>query len=93
MQTDAEVAEKLTEDDRDVLLCLNTEWLRPMDVGGHDGSHHSRVLAKLARKGLADRARRDSIANMIGGSRGSYIYRLSAEGLRVAQHLKQENAK
>lgn len=30
-------------------------WLRPMDVGGRDGSHHSNTLAQLARAGLAER--------------------------------------
>lgn len=31
------------------------EYLRPMDVGGHDGSHHSRTLAKLHKLGLVER--------------------------------------
>lgn len=42
--------------ERVVLTHLDDElWLRPMDVGGRDGSHHSTTLARLARAGLAER--------------------------------------
>jgi len=30
-------------------------WMRPMDVGGRNGSHHSATLAQLTRLGLAER--------------------------------------
>lgn len=54
-------------------------WFRPMDVGGHDASHHSHTLAKLVRKGLAERRKRRSIANVIAQSRrGSWEYRATA---------------
>lgn len=39
-----------------VLRRLNAErWMRVMEVGGRDGSHHSATLAQLARAGLAER--------------------------------------
>lgn len=31
----------------------HSSWARPMDVGGHDGSHHSATLRSLARRGWA----------------------------------------
>lgn len=46
-------------------------WWRPMDVGGSDGSHHSRTLAKLVRLGLAERRQRGALCKM----RGSWEYR------------------
>jgi hypothetical protein len=46
-------------------------WWRPMDLGGHDGSHHSRTLAKLVKLGLAERRQRGSLT----GIRGSWEYR------------------
>ena len=30
------------------------KWVRPMDVGGSDGSHHSGTLAKLVKLGYAE---------------------------------------
>ena len=49
---------------------LGKVYWRPMDVGGFDGSHHSRTLAKLVRLGLAARRRRESLA----GIRSSWLY-------------------
>lgn len=46
-------------------------WWRPMDLGGHDGSHHSRTLAKLVRLGLAERRQRGALC----ATRGSWEYR------------------
>jgi hypothetical protein len=48
----------LTERDLDVLGELvhqskDGRWLRPMDVGGTDGSHHSTTLNKLVNHGYA----------------------------------------
>lgn len=58
-------------------------WARPMDLGGTDGSNHSRVLASLVRKGLVERAQRDTLANdRLNGQRprfdhrGSNVYRI-----------------
>ena len=56
------------------------EWHRPMDVGGHDGSHHSRTLAAICERGWVERMPRISIANERGSSRGSYRYRLTSAG-------------
>ena len=46
---------------------LTDRWVRPMDIGGRNGSDHSRVLASLVRKGLVERKTR--------GSHRSYVYR------------------
>lgn len=48
----------LTERDYDVLGELahqskDERWLKPMDVGGTDGSHHSATLNKLVNHGYA----------------------------------------
>lgn len=68
-------------------------YVRPMDVGGADGSHHSATLARLAALGLAERRKRHQIyctydAPIAGTDRrsarcccrGSYHYRRSAAG-------------
>ena len=47
-------------------------WLRPLDVGGADGSHHSRTLARLVKRGQIERRQRGAL----GSSRPSYVYRL-----------------
>ena len=54
------------------------EWARPMDVGGHNRSHHSATLAKLVRLGLAERRQRSAWM-----SRGSWIYRATPAGRRA----------
>lgn len=46
-------------------------WLRPMDLGGRNSSWHSRVLARLVKKGYAERRTR--------GSNRSYTYRWSGK--------------
>lgn len=54
------------------LRALCGHWVRPMDVGGRDASHHSATLNKLVRLGLAERKRR------AGHIRPSYLYRAKA---------------
>lgn len=78
--------ERITEDE--MLTRLRAfepagAWARPMDLGGKDGSNHSRVLAALVRKGLVERAPRATLANdRLHGqkprfdSRGSNVYRI-----------------
>ena len=66
---------ELTQAQADVLEQVDNTWLRPMDIGGRDGSSHSSVLAALVRKGLVERRSRGAIY-----SRGSYVYRLTEEG-------------
>lgn len=68
---------KLTQLQRSVLEQCDTRWLRPMDMGAHDATHHSGVLAALVSKGLVERKQR---GGMMLYARGSYIYRLTAEG-------------
>lgn len=70
----------LTVRESEILATLKmdwpNEWVRPMDIGGRNGSDHSRVLTALARKGHIERTRRDSLSNAFGSGRGSYVYRV-----------------
>jgi predicted transcriptional regulator len=68
-------APALSERQAEVLAELDADWVRPMDIGGRDAGDHSRVLRALVRKGLAEKRRRNTLANMLGSSRGSYVYR------------------
>jgi len=56
---------ELKEHELEVLQELRAigDWVTPRQVGGRDGSHHSRTLAKLCRLGLAEK----------DGSRGGWI--------------------
>lgn len=65
----------LSDRERYVLAHLDSEWVRPMDIGGSNASHHSATLNKLVRKGLAEKRRRGSLMNALGSARGSYVYR------------------
>jgi hypothetical protein len=61
----------LTERDREVLYQLpKDEFVRPMDVGGTNGSHHSQTLCRLARLGLVEQKR-----HYKGVSGGHWRYR------------------
>lgn len=60
----------LSELERELLESLTDEWVRPMDVGGTDGSHHSATLTRLVRYGLAERKR-----HYVGVSGGHWRYR------------------
>ena len=52
------------------------KWVRPMDVGGSDGSHHSGTLAKLVKLGYAESRRRcASIVGALGSNRAGKEYR------------------
>lgn len=81
----------LTPRDREVLVDLSfiKGWARPMDVGGRDSSHHSRTLKKLCDRGLARRAKRDTLMNYIGGGRGSWIYRITPKGRACLRKAKK----
>lgn len=61
----------LSERENEVFRELTDQWVRPMDVGGRDGSDHARILAKLVRMGLVERKQRSAF----GRCRGSYLYR------------------
>jgi hypothetical protein len=54
----------------------NDGYVRPLDCGGANGSHHSATLAKLVRLGLAERRQR-SIWQPL---RGSWSYRITDAG-------------
>jgi hypothetical protein len=55
----------LTMRQRDVLSSLvdhpRSTWLRPMDIGGRDGSHHSDTLRQLVAMGLVERKKLHAI--------------------------------
>lgn len=65
-------------------------WVMPMDCGGFNGSHHSYTLAKLAKRGLAERYK-------FGNKRekGSCRYRANEAGrmyLRGLAALRRQTA-
>jgi len=55
-------------------------FVSPMMVGGTDASHHSATLGLLVRRGFAERRRRGTLINEIGGGRGSWEYRITSAG-------------
>ena len=82
----------MTKNESEVLsqLMYQTDWCRPMDVGGHDSSHHGRTLAKLADAGLVERRARGTLRNhllAIGTREGrkprvaSWEYKIKNEGI------------
>ena len=74
----------LTDRDREVLAELPTdEWVRPMDVGGRDSSHHSATLRKLVRYGLAEQER-----HYRGVSSGHWRYRRMDLMKQAVQHVR-----
>lgn len=62
-------------------------WMRPQDVGGHNGSHHSATLVKLWKLGYVEAKQRGSSEEdlrfkpFFKNGRGSRFYRISAEGV------------
>ena len=73
---------KLPERQRDILAALAIDdggWVRPMDVGATDGSHHGMTLRALVKKGLAERKLRGSLLNQI---RGTELYERLAKARR-----------
>lgn len=63
----------LTARERELLADLpNDEWVRPMDIGGRDGSNHSYLLNRLVQKGYAERKDR---GGSLAGIRRSFVYR------------------
>jgi hypothetical protein len=61
----------IEERDADVLDALrDAGWVKPIDIGGQDCSHHSSTLNRLIKKGLVER-------KVWGGyTRLNYQYRL-----------------
>jgi len=77
----------LSERQREVLAAVRAEYQTPMQMGGTDGSDHSRVLASLVKLGLVERHKRHAIwcwhGTLHNGKvlsscccRGSCVYRL-----------------
>lgn len=61
-------------------------WFKPMHVGGHNRSYHSRTLKQLVKKGLIE-------AKQCGGySRGSKRYRITELALQRFQWIKDGGA-
>ena len=71
---------RLTENQVELLLQFDADirWLRPLDLGGRDGSNHSAVLAQLVGRGLVESKMRSP------GVRGSKLYRITPAGLTAA---------
>ena len=86
---------KITDRQKDILKTL--AWLHrkpeqcsrgggfctPMDVGGQDGSYHSRVLSQLVKKGLAVDT---SDGRRWAGSKG---YKISETGLSLVEEIRE----
>lgn len=70
---------ELTEREQRLFAELDDKWVRPMDIGGSDGSDHSYTLRRLIAKGYVERRRRNSLMNALRSSRGSYEYRRKAQ--------------
>lgn len=64
--------------------CGGGGWFKPMNVGGRNGSHHSRTLRKLERKGLIESERMTWAG---ASSRGSRRYRITEPGLKAHREL------
>lgn len=65
---------------RAALRLHKTLWVTPMLMGATDATHHSHTLRKLVGRKLVERRRRDTLMNVLGSSRGSYEYTITAEG-------------
>ncbi len=78
----------VTEREREVLKALKwgvdknqgprgDGWMRPMDIGGSNGSHHHRTLQILVKRGLVECRRRCvSMVAALGSSRAGREYRV-----------------
>lgn len=84
----------MSERQREVLEALGAltekgNFVRPMDLGGRDGSHHSKTLRGLVTDGLAERQPRDTLANFLRGygldspRARSWLYRITPAGLQA----------
>lgn len=71
-------------------------FARPMDVGGRDGSHHSRVLGQLVRRRLVERQPRATLVNELMGygrdsaKARSWLYRINDPGRRALVEIRTE---
>jgi len=60
-----------------------TGWVRPKDIGGVDGSYHSRALRQLEAKGLVSKSMRTP-------GDCSYRYKITQAGIKVAEGRDNE---
>lgn len=71
------------------LYAIRDEWVRPMHIGGRDGSHHSQTLRLLARRGLVERRKHCRVfGHETKGwcrCKGSCTYRITAAGCQVVR--------
>lgn len=67
----------MSREEREILedLALSGGWLRPMDLGGRDGSYHSAALARMVKRGWVERENRHA-----WGIRPAYRYRITKDG-------------
>ncbi len=56
-------------------LAQKKTWVRPLDIGGHSRSSHSRLLLKLCASGYVEKYHRSAAY-----SRASYVYRITDAG-------------
>lgn len=62
-------------------------WARPLDCGGSNGSHHGATLAKLTKRGYAQRKGHR-------GARRTNYYMITSLGRTMLSHwLRQQKAK
>lgn len=75
----------LTQRQQDVLdsLAGHLSWLRPMDIGGRDSSHHSQTLAGLAQKDLVERKHRSGST--------AWLYRITEAGEAARRQAYQSD--
>lgn len=79
---DIEMLDDLGVACRNYLQVTGSDWVRPLDCGGSNGSDHSYRLSKLVKYGYAERKRRG------GYTRGSWQYRINDNGIRYLGVIK-----
>lgn len=63
----------------------------PLDLGGHNGSHHSTTLAALVRKGLVEHKKSGYDWGQAPRQfRGSKVYRATALGIETYNIIRKE---
>lgn len=65
----------------DALMGFHGRFVRPLDIGGSDNSHHSRTLAKLARRFMVERRMRGRVG----------AYKITLVGEAALQLWKDEH--
>jgi len=78
---------KLTVRQKETLALLYPDrWVRPMEIGGGDGTYHSKVLRQLVRKGVVESKENPrSLMAIFHSPKAGRMYRLTAAGQEYAQ--------